>query len=157
MCRGRPQKRTAKRNIAGLRNQDAPKNQTEPASPATESKSSASDGKQPAKRIRMQSCAPSPEMDRNHGDSELESDGGNWHPVSCVFNSTVGLGSDGQSDDESDAEEMINGPFGPADDNKTFTHLIDFAISADDDPSDEAWLPPKEAQRAAQGKQPSAG
>ncbi|KIK80774.1 hypothetical protein PAXRUDRAFT_36084 [Paxillus rubicundulus Ve08.2h10] len=52
---------------------------------------------------------------------------------------------------------MINGHFGPADDNETCTHLIDFAVSAGDDPSDEAWLPPKEARRAAQQKQPSAG
>ncbi|KAF9232598.1 hypothetical protein BU15DRAFT_13270, partial [Melanogaster broomeanus] len=91
------------------------------------------------------SHAPSPEMDSNHRDFDLESEDSDWHLVSCVFDSIVGLGSGGQSDDESDAEEMINGPFGPANDNKTCTHLIDFAISAGDDPSDEAWLPPKEA------------
>ncbi|EGN99221.1 hypothetical protein SERLA73DRAFT_152883 [Serpula lacrymans var. lacrymans S7.3] len=61
-----------------------------------------------------------------------------------------------QSDEESDAEIIIdNEPFTPADDNKACTQLIGLAISISDDPSDEAWLPPREARHATLRKNSS--
>ncbi|KAF8545695.1 hypothetical protein OG21DRAFT_1528312, partial [Imleria badia] len=114
------------------------------AKSAAELESSANE--QPlAKQARARSRALGPETDGSDSE-DLDS----CH-MNSAFDSMKFL--PGQSDDseESDTED-IDGPFAPADDDKACMRLIDFAIRAGDDPSDEGWLPPKEAQCAAQQK-----
>ncbi|EGN96470.1 hypothetical protein SERLA73DRAFT_154776 [Serpula lacrymans var. lacrymans S7.3] len=140
-----PPKRPAIQNTIGLCNRPNTSFRTAQTQSISESESNHSTNEQPAKRARAQSRALSPEI---AGAQDLllspETDG-SWH-LYPAFDSMKFVASRDQSDEESDAEIIIdNEPFTPADDNKACTQLIDFAISIGDDPSDEAWLPPREA------------
>ncbi|OJA20732.1 hypothetical protein AZE42_13582, partial [Rhizopogon vesiculosus] len=74
----------------------------------------------------------------------------NWKPPT-VFDSLKFVVNDGESDIESDAEDITHSD-GPLDDSSCCSRLIDFATFIGDDPSDETWLPPMQAKRLAQRK-----
>lgn len=141
MHRGRPRKLPAARNTTGLHNQSHPQLLSDASEP-----NSSSDEHPTRKRARSRSCAPSPEDD--------STEDVNWHPSTVVDSLKFIAGSD-ESDDESDMEEVnaIAFPGGCNTELEVCTWLVEIAVNAGDDPSDETWLPPKE--RAAHQKKSS--
>lgn len=150
MRRGRPPKCTQRKNIKGLRNQHRAA-----AKPQQISSSSESDdvSESPSKKMRpshppSRSRAPSPASVSSH---ESGCDAHTWHPPIMLDSmKMVSNCDDSQSDIESDAEEISDTYLN---DSGLYSRLIDLAVSLDDNPQDETWLPPKEAKRLAQRMQ----
>ncbi|KAI6043224.1 hypothetical protein EDC04DRAFT_2563069, partial [Pisolithus marmoratus] len=132
-----PRKAATVWNTVSLRNQQVSILEDAGLASFLESDSSAS--RHPHKRAR--SCSS------RHSQLDMDDSGDDWQPA-VVFDSLKCAAGRDESDEANNIED-IGATFPDNGDRGVSMWLIDLAIRAGDDPSDETWLPPKEARHVA--------